>query len=468
MRLSECLNLSDIDALRKIAETYEFDCHRSSKNSLMQAIMTHFYNRTFIEEHVVDICSEEYRETLLQITMDRRQSFSKEELHALVKRAIANKTEKDAACDQQLINQLLREGWLYRLSNRGGHNAYVVPEDVLKKLQEFITRQLQTQLEFADSPPVVYRYDEFAIIRDMAQFLSFVKKQDIKLTQDGVIFKRQLQTLLDTFEMKEELQGKGWRFGYGRRFHDYPDRFALFYDYCYSRGLIEEHPEGNLLLTDAAEDWLNRTNKDKLVDLFKFWRLLYRRPIPRLPFVVTALARAVQSNWTFVRSVNRLLAPYVSEYYYDSQEQVMEKRIYQMMVNLGLLCYGKTADGRDVVKLSELGSELLLMENMAEESDGSAYEQETALVIHPNFDILLPTVEAGRMVWELNQFSELIRADLMRVYRITKQSVGHAFKNGWTAETIIQFLNRHSGDLVPSNVKRMIQFWSEEYQRHSN
>ena len=61
MRLSECLNSSDIDTLRRIAEAYRFDCSKSSKNALMQEIITHFRNRNFIAGALEEIPDAAFR-----------------------------------------------------------------------------------------------------------------------------------------------------------------------------------------------------------------------------------------------------------------------------------------------------------------------------------------------------------------------------------------------------------------------
>lgn len=458
MRLNECLNSADIDALRRIAETYHFECHRSSKNSLIQSILYHFNNRKFVLDKLSSLENEVYRETLLQLTADRRTTFSREELHAIAKRAAAG----EAGTEADLVNKLLAEGWLYLLGANGGRKTYYFPEDLLKTIKEYMANHLRSQVESAAAPPIVYRDDRLAIIRDTVHFLSFVKNNDIKLTMDGVIFKRQLSQLLDSFEVKEQpLSNPGWRFGYGRRFHDYPDRFSLIYDYCYNRQLIAEEDAGSLRLTDNAETWIKRDNKQNLLDMFRYWRLLYRRPIPNISIAISTIARAAQTDWITVASLNSLLAQYVKEYYYDSQTIVMESRIYQMMVHLGLLAHGKLTDGKNVIKLSELGRELLLEEMTAGEEESSELLS-FPMLIQPNFDILLPASEAGTIDWQLSQFADLIRPDMMRLYRITQKSIRRGFQTGWTAKSIGDFLRRYAGQAVPANVLRMIEQWERQ------
>lgn len=461
MRLSECLNSSDINTLRKIAETHDFECHRSSKNALIQSIMSHFNDRKFIREKLTQLSGPAYREALVQLTIDHRTAFSKEDLLAIAQRAAVNQTD----LEKSLVTRLLEDGWMFRLGSQGGRNTYYFPEDTLKTIREYVSEHLRDQVETVTVPPVVYRDDQLAIIRDIAHFLSYVKNNEVKLTMDGIIFKRQLILLLESMEIQEKpLDNVGWRFGYGRRFRDYPDRFALLYDYCYNRQLIAEEDQGTLSLTAKAEEWIQRDDRDKLFDLFRFWRLLYRRPIPKIALAVSTLARAVQKQWTLVDSINRLLKPYVNDYYYDTPNVVMDTRIYQMMINLGLLCHGKLGDGRYVIKLSDVGRDLLLEDTTPDEAQMVENIHVPPILIQPNFDILLPAEEAASVGWELSQFADLIRPDAMRVYRITKRSIERGLQAGWTVNTILEFLDLHSEHSVPRNVVRMIEQWGKTNQ----
>lgn len=468
MRLSECLNSSDINILRRIAEAYDFDCSKSSKNALMQEIITHFHNRRFVADAYSSIREHAFREAVTQLMLDSRSEFSKEEVLALVRRAGQTKEGMDV----RWMNRLQKEGWLFRLNSKGGRQFYFIPDDLRKTMRDFLADHLKQRVQAADQDPIVYRDEQLAMIRDTAVFLTFVEKNDVPITKDGTIMKRQQAQLLALFEIKEEPLGKvSWRFGYGRRFHDYPDRFALIYDYCFNRELIKETQEGQLLLTPKAHSWLQKGEKERAADLFRFWRLLYRRPIPKLRVCVATLSQAAKDQWVHVSSMNSLLAPYVKDYYYDKARTVMELRIYHMLVHQGLLAHGQLADGTPVIKLTALGREILLDEAADEaETEAEAAEQEqhqarTPLILQPNFDLLIPLEEFARLEWELDEVTELIRVDTMRVHRLTKTSVFNAFENGWTGETVLDFLREETGDMVPGNVERMIGQWAAEYGR---
>jgi hypothetical protein len=464
MRLSECLNSASVDTLRKIAESYKFDCSLRSKNALMQEILTHFNNRKFIESAFSRLEEGSYKEAVSQLMLDRRETFSREDVIALVRRADLT----GDGDDQKQMQRLLADGWLYRVSSKGGRQFFCIPEDLRRTMRDFLARNLKQRVRISTQAPIVYRDENMALQRDLALFLNFVGKNDVRITKDGTIMKRTEQQILSLFEIKEEPLGKvSWRFGYGRRFHDYPDRFALIYDYCFARELIVETPEGELLAGKNASEWLLKSEKERAEDLYCFWRLLYRRPIPQLKLCIATLAQTAKEDWVHVASMNELLKPYVSDYYYDKAETVMEQRIYKMLVHQGLLAHGQLADGTEVIKLTSYGRKFLLDEavTIREEQDELTAKQATPLIIQPNFDLLVPPESYERIAWELEELTDLIRVDAMRVHRLTKKSVLRAFDLGWTCETVLDFLREESGGLVPGNVERMIGQWASEFGR---
>ncbi|MBL0388518.1 helicase-associated domain-containing protein [Tumebacillus sp. ITR2] len=465
MRLSECLNSSDIETLRNIANAYSFDCSKSSKNALMQEIITHFQNRTFIAQALDGLKEGAYREAVAQLMLDSRVEFSREEILATVRRTIQPKKEGH---DLKWMNRLLAEGWLFRLNSKGGRQFYFIPEDLRRTIRDCLSHSLKQQVHVAEQTPIVYRDENLALVRDTGVFLHYLSRHEVRVTKDGSILKRQQQEIFSLLEIKEEALGKvSWRFGFGRRFHEYPDRFALLYDYCYARHLIEETADGALVLGPNAAAWQESGEKERAADLFRYWRLLYRRPIPQLRLCVNLLASAARDEWVYASSISDLIAPHVKDYYYDKAPAIKELRIYNMLVHLGLLAHGQLADGSAVLKVTNLGRELLLQEEAHVEESESAVEEavRVPLILQPNFDLLVPIEGAERIAWELEEVTDLIRVDTLRVHRITKSSIARCLDNGWTAETILDFLREETADMVPGNVERMIQQWESEFKR---
>lgn len=458
MKLSHCLNSCDITTLRRIADTYDFTCSRSSKNDLMQEIMMHFNNKNFIGERIEKVADEAYRESIAQLVLDKRREFSKEEITAVVRRA-GQYDEKKA---MHAVEQLQSDGWIYGLGQHSSKQRFLIPDDLRERVKPYIQSYFQQKVQLTSTTPIVHRDENLALVRDTSTFLSYTSRKELKLTQDGVLFKRSVQAILQLFEIKEEaLTHGGWRFGYGRRFHDYPDRFALLYDFCFAHELISEGEDGFLHTSPKVQKWLEKPETDRLLEMYRYWLRTYRHSISNISTAVGTLIQAVHSRWVEKDSLNQLLTQYVSAYYYDTQTDVIEKRIYQMMIHLGLLMSGQLEDGGYVLRLTKLGHELLLDEKTVA-PPSIKRETGSSLFIQPNFDLWLPLDQVNQLSWDIDQFAHLIEVDHMRKYRLTKESIHQGVQAGWTAKGICDFLLIHSNNRLPANVETMVHHWVRE------
>lgn len=444
MKLAECLNASDIQTLRQIAETYQLECSKSSKNALIQSLMAHLWQAKEVWRTLDD---RDYREIVAQIMFDQRPFFSREEIFGIIKRTIREEERRL----EDLFHRLLKDGWIYQIG-RATNQSYYVPEDLRQRIRA----------QGSAESPVVYRDEGLALVRDTQTFLDYASQHVCKLTQEGVLYKRHLTAILQLLEIEEQPLPSGWRFGYGRRFHDYPDRFALIYDFCYDQQLVFEDVGALVVCSERMKEWLRKEEKERLRELFLYWQQNYRSAIPTLPLILQKLGNILQSGWVFADSIKPILWPHVPEYYYDSKEQILEKRICGMLVHLGLLCHGKMADDRSVLRLSELGKELIVQKGKAMHS---AAMPRFSLIVQPNFLILVLTEEREDWEEELEQWTEAETYGAKRAYRLTKRSMYRAFQEGWTAKTVLAFLRKHSGSLLPANVIHQIQQWEREYGR---
>lgn len=135
---------------------------------------------------------------------------------------------------------------------------------------------------------------------------------------------------MEHLHISEELVGRsGWRFGYGRSFKDYPDRFALVYDYAFHNRLIrEEHCA--LKLTVAGEEKLGAENSAEMIQLFRFWLRLYKGAVPNLSSIVYWTGECA-GDWSTTESLFKQIGPFIQPFYYDTAEDIYEKRIIRMM-----------------------------------------------------------------------------------------------------------------------------------------
>jgi hypothetical protein len=387
MNLADMLCYADIDQLTRIAQTYDCSCSSHSKNELIQSILTAVQRRESLETRVEEMSGDDLR-FLNSLLFENRSAYSLEELKARAvgtaallirtepaapappvveaapaKRGRSRKKQAVAAAaaeplgpddiTRQTISRFKRFGWLFNGFSQQTRYLYQVPDDVKRRLCETLERKFRTALNEREEP-AVYRDERNLLSGDLAAFVRFARDHDIPLTGDGVLYKRQLGQILELMSVPEAIPGRGgWRFGYGRRFPDYPDRFSLLYDFAYYERLIRENPD-RLIVT---EEGLNAADGQTRLDparLYRFWLRLYKGPIPNLAALVQWISRLC-GEWTTTASLFEILRPLIRSYYYDTEKDVLDRRVLTMMMHLGLLSWGETASGEPVVRMTPQG-----------------------------------------------------------------------------------------------------------------
>lgn len=350
MRLPDTLVFADIQQLNRIAQEYALEVNLHSKNELIQSLLYQLTNKEELRKRVEGLPPEE-RQLLLLLLAEDREGYSWEELLHRAKRVTmrARETEdSNQGLEKNLIqprkvsenghsrkitpewvDKMLRYGWLFQQNERN-ITRYRIPEDLKGRLMKFLLPADLYQSDISFSTQAFMEGDlqgrRPRSLDDLIQFLSFLHEEWVKLTKEGVIHKTQLSRLLLRLSTQEEpLSGKGWRFGYGRRFGDYPDLFSLLYDFAFYRGLIEEGT-GLLQLTEMGRRVLHQEERVSPQEIFDFWRRLYRKPIPNLPSILSLmklyLHNGIEKNQLF-QQIEVFLAPF----YYDSKEDLYQKRI---------------------------------------------------------------------------------------------------------------------------------------------
>ncbi|MBA2942299.1 hypothetical protein HZF08_28920 [Paenibacillus sp. CGMCC 1.16610] len=365
MNLADMLSYADIHELGRIANTYECECNGHSKNELIQSILSTALRREIFEKHIQSLNLEDIR-FLNSLLFDPRNAFSIEELIARVQQSRFQKDESVEWNPRDMVIKFKKLGWLFNGYSQQTKFLFHVPNDLKRKFSDVLTGQFKQSLK-QTSEPNVYRDEQLLIIEDIFHFLTFLSQvQELPLTVEGSMYKRQLQQILDRMSVQEEMVSKGaWRFGYGRMFKDYPNRFSFIYDYCYYRQLISE--QGQVLsLTEEGKSRLLEGKKENLADVYKFWLRLYKNPIPNVQSLAGWVDR-LSGQWVTLASLSEVLCKLVKPFYYDSSESIVEQRILQMMMHLGLIRIGEDLENGMVVQATKMGSKVIQGTFVAEE-----------------------------------------------------------------------------------------------------
>lgn len=360
MNLADMLCYADIHQLKRIADKYGCECRGHSKHELIQSILSKVHRREVVDRLISELKAEDLR-FLSTFLFDARDVFSPEELMARARQA---RFEDGKAADgeepfspRHLINEYRSRGWLF--NGMGKENRYLLqfPRDLKEKFSAILMKRMAESLEYS-AEPHVYRDERGLIGEDILHFLRFLSREHVPLTAAGFMYKRQLQQLLASFSVEEPLPAKAaWRFGYGRRFKEYPERFSFIYDFCYYHGWIVEQ-EDRLELSPEGTAVLERNSPISAVETYRFWLRLYKGPIHNIQ-TIAHWVEGLAKRWVSVRSLVKALLTYVKPYYYDDAESVLVKRVLMMMMHLGLIAYGEEQEVGPVIRMHDLGSEII-------------------------------------------------------------------------------------------------------------
>jgi len=365
MNFADMLSYADIQELSRIASNYNCDCNSHSKNELIQSILMSVSRREVFEQQISKLKMEEIR-FLNTLMFDSRSLFSLEELLARVKLAKFEQ-EDDKWNPRETISRFKGLGWIFHGFSMQTKYLYQVPQDFRNRFNDVLSHKFQLNLQYTGEPEI-YRDEQTLIVDDIARFLHFVAEHHVLMTVDQFIYKKLVAQILEYLSVQEEpIVKSGWRFGYGRKFKEYPNRFSLIYDYCYFNKLIEES-EGMVTLTLEGKSRIDKGMKENPSDVYRFWIRMYKGPIPNLHSIIHWIHQLAR-EWVSSRTLADTLCPFIREFYYDKPETIFEERIIQMLMHLGMIAIGETNVPNDPsIKVTKLGMTILDSSNQREES----------------------------------------------------------------------------------------------------
>ena len=93
-------------------------------------------------------------------------------------------------------------------------------------------------------------------------------------------------------------------------------------------------------------------------------------------------------------------------------------------------------------------------------TDAAPHSYSEEAIIQPTMEILVPMDFDTVDLLNVGEIADLVQADVMSIYRITRESVFRALQEGWSVEKIMGFLERISRHTLPENVRMNISGWS--------
>lgn len=357
MNLTEMLSYADIYDLNRIAKNYACECNGNSKNELIQSILIAINQRDTFEQQMNALSIEDIR-LLNFLVFHQKGAYSLEDLMARVRQTKFDAKEDLKWNPRDVISRFKQRGWLFNGHAQQTKYLFHLPLDLKRKIINALSIKFSGQLDYMTENPNVYRDEQGLLVDDILEFLKFVGQNELQLSTDGFLYKRSLQLILDNFTVQEDgLTKMAWRFGYGRKFKEYPSRFSFIYDYCYFHELILEQGD-RLTLSELGREQIRSNQRADLLQVYRFWIKLYKGAIPNIQVLVQWFDR-LGKEWVSISSLGKVLCPLIKPYYYDTAESIYKQRMILMLVHLGLVRIGEDVTLGPVLQVSKLGSSLI-------------------------------------------------------------------------------------------------------------
>ncbi len=352
MRTVDWLTYTGIEHLKKLNQFYGCEMeNQHSKHELICSLLRQMGQKKTIKKMMEQLSPAEHR-FLQLLVLDHSPAFSMEEL--LVKARAAQKNEEEQP--RTYVVNAIKKGWLFPGYSLQTQNLYHVPSDLREQIIALLREPYK---KFQAPQPSVFRDEGFQMVYDLHHFLDFLSREIVRLTNDGAIYKQQQRQLFQNFFIQEKpLQSKGPRFGFGRRYHLYPDRFSLIYDYgFYQEYFIEQ--DGYICLSESGFGKINKTiDEIEAKNLYRFWIRLYRKPINHLPIIIRWIGLLAHPGWFPLDELYNVVKSWLSPFYYETEESLYRK-VLQMLCHLGVIRLGSEA-GRSFVSLTKTGVKWML------------------------------------------------------------------------------------------------------------
>ncbi len=351
----------------------------------------------------------------------------------------------------KVIDALISRGLVYT-RREGYRHVYFVPADLKEVLSGFFLNDIY-QATLVDNARFAPRHgsDFAAPLRHACLFFSYLRKNEVRLTQSGTMFKKaqnDLEILVDEEETPIEESFFPVR---------YPPRLAFLLYFGRSKGLVEER-NGLLRLTAAAQPWVEGSEATCRQDLYDYWRNTFIAQDTDLQTLLWVIMRAPEGGVLSLTDLLTYMETLSTSHSSHGLNLRAERNLVEILEYLGGLEV-QTSLNATHVRPTPLGRAMFGLGPWPEEAwDGHVYVQS-------NFEILVPCTVAPGLLWSIDAFAELLKPDQMMVYKISRNSVYRAMLHSYTPEAIQAFLGTHSKTPVAQNVAYSISHWGTSYGR---
>lgn len=344
--------------------------------------------------------------------------------------------------------------------------TYVVNPNLREKLIN-IFKKVPEDISFDN---LHIRKDKNLLISDLIIFLSFIAKEELKLTAKKEISKKDQERFIEKLHIKNEARSQ------------FIESLALDF------GLIKISGD-QYILTDKINEILPITDEDLIRLFFKyiFFGLESIEGFKRkeifisrvnelnIRIVLDAIKKVEVGENIFIKSFikklqNKLFDEKDENRWIYFDDKFFEKVISDYLLWLGIVDGGFIEGKMISFSLTEFGKELLTSERKASKEPtiyldkSCGVKPKKILFMTPNFEISVLSEEIDKIaLFDLNRFADIQKADMVSLYQITSETIMKGIESGFSLDKIIYFLKKYSSNDIPQNVIYQLRDWASKY-----
>ncbi len=351
----------------------------------------------------------------------------------------------------KVIEALIARGLVFT-RREAYRQVYFVPADLRKVLTGFFLTDIFQDASIDPSKfSPRYKSDFAAPLRHICLLLSYIRKNEVRVTQAGTMFKKSQHELAVILE--EDDTDLSETFFPVR----YPPRLAFLLYFAKSNSLCDER-NNVLKLGPEAETWLKGPYSQWRKGLYEYWKQTFMSQDSDLHTLFWIIMNTPPDTVVSISNLLDQMDALSTSHSSHGLTLRVERNLVDILEYLGALevCHVRNDL---LIKVTPMGRALLDYAPWPEENF------DTDIYVQPNFEALVPCTIEPRILWTIDTFAEIIKVDQMMVYKLSKNSVYRALLHGHTPQTIEQFLEEHSKSPLPQNVAYSIAHWGTSYGR---
>lgn len=351
----------------------------------------------------------------------------------------------------KVVNILLARGLVF-IGREDYRHIYFVPKDMLRILAGFFLSEIYLHVGVEqEKRPSAEAQDHAAPLRHLCLLLSYIRKNEVRLTQSGTIFRKaqnELGVILGETDRDDPEALTGLR---------YAPRLALLLYFAKSKGLIEE-ANGLLVLGDKAKEWAKQPYARWREEIYAYWKSSFVAQDVELLTLLKIIQFAPEGTIMSLNLLCEQMETLSTSHSIQGLDMRVGRNLIQPLEYLGALT-SASVSGDTLFETTSLGRKLLASSPFAEQP----YEEN--VYVQSNFEVLVPSTIEPKLLWEIEWFADLVKPDRMMVYRISRASVYRGFLHSYTPQMILDFLDSHSKVPVAQNVSYSITQWAMSFGR---